>query len=50
MERTTPTRQWTTPQSSRQVESKQSGFTEDDVRRRAYELYRKRGPNPGNEV
>ena len=50
MERSTPTRQWTAPQSSQQVELKQSGFTEDDVRRRAYEHYRERGPNAGNEV
>jgi hypothetical protein len=25
-------------------------ITEDDLRNRAYEIYLKRGPNPGNEI
>jgi hypothetical protein len=29
---------------------KQPTFTENDLRLRAYEIYLKRGPNPGNEM
>ena len=32
------------------VETKQRIITEDDVRRRAHELYLKRGGNPGDEL
>jgi hypothetical protein len=29
---------------------KQSAVTENDLRLRAYEIYLKRGPNPGDEI
>ena len=50
MERSTPTQQWSPLSANQKIESPQPAVTEDDVRRRAYELYLKRGPNPGNPV
>ena len=35
---------------SSQGERRQPVATEDDLRRRAYEIYLRRGDNPGNEV
>ena len=47
----TATKQQRTPLPTVQkVELKQPTITEDDVRLRAYEIYLKRGANPGDEV
>ena len=40
----------TIPPTSSQVEPNQPAATEDDVRLRAYEIYLKRGDNPGDHV
>jgi len=51
MERTAATQQRTPLlPATQKVQLKQPTITEDDVRRRAYELYLKRGDNPGDEV
>jgi hypothetical protein len=44
------TQQRTLHAASQTVEPNPSTITEDDVRRRAYELYVERGNNPGDEV
>ena len=51
MERT-GTAQQRTPllPSTQKVALRQPTITEDDVRRRAYEVYLKRGNKPGNQV
>ena len=36
--------------ATQKVELKHPTITEDDVRRRAHEIYLKRGTNPGDEV
>jgi hypothetical protein len=50
MGRTATMQQRTPLPATRKVELKQAAITEDDVRRRAYEFYLKRGTNPGDEV
>jgi hypothetical protein len=50
MERQTTTRQRTPLPATSKVELKQPTITENDLRERAYEIYLKRGPNPGNEI
>jgi hypothetical protein len=50
MERTATTRQRAPLPATQKPELKQPTITEDDVRRRAYEIYLKRGANPGDEV
>ncbi len=36
--------------TAQEAEQKQATITEDDVRLRAYEIYLKRGTDPGDEV
>jgi hypothetical protein len=50
MERPTPTQQWIPLSASEKIAVGQPTVAEDDVRRRAYELYLKRGANPGNPL
>jgi hypothetical protein len=50
MERQTTTRQRAPLPAAPKVELKQPTITENDLRDRAYEIYLKRGPNPGNEI
>jgi hypothetical protein len=50
MGRTAKKQQRSPVPSTQKVELKQPRITEDDVRLRAYELYLKRGTNPGDEV
>jgi len=50
MERQATTRQRAPVPTTKKVELKQPTITENDLRRRAYEIYLKRGPNPGNEI
>jgi len=49
MERTAKTQQRTPPPAIQRIKFNQSTITEDDVRRRAHELYLKRGTKPGDE-
>ena len=49
-DRTATIEQRTSLAAPQTVEPKPSTITEDDVRRRAYELYLERGNNPGDEV
>ena len=48
--RTAKTQQRTPIPATQKVEPKQPTITEDDVRRRAYEIYLNRVTNPGDEV
>lgn len=50
MERQATTRQRTPRPATQKAELKQSTIPEDDLRHRAYEIYLKRGPHPGNEI
>jgi hypothetical protein len=50
MARTAARQQRTPLPATQKVELKQPTITEDDVRLRAYEIYLKRGDNPGDEV
>ena len=50
MARRATTQQRTPLPATQKDEQKQSTITEHDVRRRAYELYLKRGNNSGDEV
>jgi hypothetical protein len=50
MERQATTRQRTPRPATQKAELKQSTIPEDDLRHRAYEIYLKRGSNPGNEL
>ena len=50
MERATKTKQRTPPPPTQKVKLNRPAITEDDVRRRAHELYLKRGATPGDEV
>jgi len=50
MERTATTKQRTPLPAAQKVELRKTTITEDDVRRRAYEFYVKRGTSPGDEV
>jgi len=50
MGRPATARQRTPLPATQKVELKQPTITEDDVRRRAHEIYLKRGTNPGDEV
>ena len=50
MERQATTRQRTPLPATQKVKLKQTAITESDLRLRAYEIYLKRGPNPGNEM
>jgi hypothetical protein len=50
MERTATTQRRTPLPATQKVGLKRPAMTEDDVRHRAYELYLKRGANPGDEV
>jgi len=56
MERLATTRQRAPLPATRRVElkqlkkPKQSTISESDLRHRAYEIYLKRGSNPGNEI
>ena len=50
MGRQATTRQRAPLPATQNVELKQPTFTENDLRLRAYEIYLKRGPNPGNEM
>ena len=47
--RTAKTQQRTPLPATQKVGPKQPTFTEDDVRLRAYEIYIKRGENPGDD-
>jgi hypothetical protein len=50
MERKSTTRPRIPPPATKQAKLKQSTIPENDLRHRAYEIYLKRGPNPGNEI
>lgn len=50
MGRTATKQQRTPPPPTEKVEPKEPAITEDAVRLRAYELYLKRGANPGDEL
>ncbi len=50
MERQTTTRQRAPLPATQKVERKQPTLTENDLRRRAYEIYLQRGPNSGDEI
>jgi hypothetical protein len=50
MERTATQPYRTLLPTTQKVQVKQATVTEDDVRRRAYEFYLKRGANQGDEV
>jgi hypothetical protein len=50
MERKTSTRQRTPRPAAQKVELKPPTITENDLRDRAYEIYLKRGLNPGSEI
>jgi hypothetical protein len=50
MGRTATTRQRAPLPATQEAEPKRPTVTEDEVRRRAYEIYLKRGTNPGDEV
>ena len=50
MRRTATARQRAPLPATQKVELKHPTITEDDVRRRAHEIYLKRGTNPGDEV
>lgn len=50
MERQATTRPRAPLPATQKVERKQPTITENDLRRRAYDLYLKRGPNPGDEI
>jgi hypothetical protein len=50
MERQATTRQRAPLPATRKVKQRQPTFTETDLRHRAYDIYLKRGPNPGNEI
>jgi hypothetical protein len=50
MGRTPTARQRTPLPAIQKVKLKQPTITEDDVRRRAHEIYLRRGTNPGDEV
>ena len=50
MVRPATTRQRTPLPATPKVERKQPTITENDVRLRAFEIYLKRGPNPGDEI
>ncbi len=50
MERTAKTRQRTPVPATQKVDLKRPSITEDDVRLRAYEIYLKRGEDPGDDV
>ncbi len=50
MERQGTTRQRSPLPVNQKVELKKSTTTESDLRFRAYEIYLKRGPNPGDEI
>jgi hypothetical protein len=50
MERQGTTRQRSPLPVTQKVERKQSTITENDLRLRAFEIYLKRGPNPGDEI
>ena len=50
MGRTATTRQQAPLPATQKAEPKQPALTEDDVRRRAYEIYVKRVANAGDEV
>ena len=49
MGRTAKTQRQTPLPATHKVGLKQPTFTEDDVRLRAYEIYVKRGENPGDD-
>jgi hypothetical protein len=50
MRRRPTARQRTPLPATQKVELKHTTITEDDVRRRAHEIYLKRGATPGDEV
>jgi hypothetical protein len=50
MERQATTRRRTPLPSIRKVKVQQPTITENDLRRRAYEIYLERGPKPGNQI
>ncbi len=50
MGRQATTRQPTPLPATPKVELKPPTITEKDLRHRAYEIYLKRGPHPGNEI
>ena len=50
MERQATTRQRSPLSATKKVNLKQPTITENDLRLRAYEIYCKRGPNPGDEI
>ena len=50
MERTATTKQRTPLPATQKVVLRKTTITDNDVRRRAYEFYVKRGTNPGDEV
>jgi len=50
MERKPTTRQRAPAPVTQKVELKQPAITEDNLRDRAYEIYVKRGSNPGSEI
>jgi hypothetical protein len=50
MERPATTRQRASVPATQQIKPKLSTIPENDLRHRAYEIYLKRGPNPGNEI
>jgi hypothetical protein len=50
IERQRTTRQRSPLPVTQKVEGKQTTITENDLRRRAYEIYVNRGPNPGDEI
>jgi hypothetical protein len=50
MERAGKTKQRTPLPTTQKVRLNRQTITEDDVRRRAHELYLKRGATPGDEV
>jgi hypothetical protein len=50
MIRQATTRQRAPLPATPKVELKRPAITENDLRNRAYEIYLKRGPNPGSEI
>jgi hypothetical protein len=50
MERTGTIKQRAPLPATQKVVLRKTTITDDDVRRRAYEIYVKRGTNPGHEV
>jgi hypothetical protein len=50
MERQATTRQRAPLPTAQKAKLRQPTITENDLRLRAYEIYLRRGPNPGNEI